>query len=120
MFDFLSKDKPVKIRFYFDKTQKRMTWDDLNTLEMMREGDVSTRGLMALAARFMADANNKYLLHEKAMKILGGLNEDDIKAVLQQFTEAMQGAAVNPTNGNPSNLRSEAGQATGFPAGSEH
>ena len=117
MFDFLSKDKPVKVRFYFDRNQKRMTWDDLNTIEMMREGNVSTRGLMALAARFMADEHNNYLPHDKAMKVLGGLNEDDIKSVLAQFTEAMQGAAVPNTNGSDSNSTSKVGLEEKLPVG---
>jgi len=116
---FFNKDKPVKIYFYFDKTQKRMTWDDLNTVEMMQEGNVSTRRLMAFAARYMADVNNNYLPHEKALRILGSLNETDIADVLKQFTEAMQGAAVPNASGNPSSLQSEAGPAADSPVGSQ-
>lgn len=122
MFDFLSKDKPVKIRFYFENQQqnrKRLTWDDLNTVEMMREGEVSARGLMALAARFMADEKNNYLPHEKAMKILGGLNNEDIQSVLKQFTEGMEQAAVPNMNGSASNLTPKAGSEGTLPAGSQ-
>lgn len=119
MLNFLNRDKPVKVRFYFDKQNKRMTWDDLNTLEAMRDGDVSARGLMSMAARFMADDNNNYLDHAKAMKVLGGLNEDDIKSVLEQFTQAIQGAAIPNTSGNPLNSPSVVGAATDSPAGSQ-
>lgn len=113
-----NKDKPVKIYFYFDKTQKRMTWDDINTIALMQEGDVNPHRLMAFAARYMADLNNNYLPHEKALRILGSLNEADIADVLKQFIEALQGAAVPNVSGNPSNSPSEAGLAADSPAGS--
>lgn len=119
MFPFLKKDEPVKIRFYFDREQKRFTWGDLNTIEMIREGEISARRMMALAARFMADDKNQYLPHEKAMKILEGLNEADIADVLKQFWDAISNQAVNPTNGNGSVSPSEVGQAVGtLPDGS--
>ena len=117
--NLFGKDKPVKIRFYFDKEQKRMTWGDLNTIEMMQDGKVSSVRVMALAARFMADENNQYLQHEKAIKILEGLNEVDIAAVLKQFTDALQGAAVPNASGNPSTSPSAVGQVTDSPAGSQ-
>jgi hypothetical protein len=119
MFPFLNKDKPVKITFYFDKSQKRMTWDDLNTVEMMQEGNVSATRLMSFAARFMANEKNQYLPYEKAVKILGSLNEADIADVIRQFTEALQGTAVPNASGKPSPSPSDPGPATASPDGSE-
>jgi hypothetical protein len=117
--NFFNKEKDVKIKFYFDPDQKRMTWDDMNTLEGISNGDVSSTRIMALAARFMADDNNNYLPHEKALKVLGGLNQDDIEDVLKKFTDALTGAAIPNASGEPSNLPSEVGQATGSPDGSQ-
>lgn len=116
MFPFLKKDEPVKIRFMFGS--KRMTWDDLNTIEMLREGAASSLRLMNLAARFMVDEKNNYLSYDKAQKILGALNEDDIKDVIGKFVEALTNAAIPPTNAPASNSRSEAGAESALPAGS--
>lgn len=121
MFPFLNKDKPVKIRFYFGnqaENRKRLTWDDLETIEGMQNGDVSSKGVKQLAARFMADEKNQYLPFDRALKILGALSADDIGDVLRQFTEALNSTAVNPTSGNGSRSPSEAGQAAEtLPAG---
>lgn len=121
MFPFLAKEKTVKIRFFFDiqaENRKRLTWDDLETIEGMQNGETSIKGLKQLAARFMADEKNIYLPHEQALKVLGKLGADEISDVLRKFTEALQSAAVNPQNGNGSRSPSEAGQAAGtLPAG---
>lgn len=116
MFPFLKKDEPVKIRFMFGKN--RMTWDDLNTIELLREGAASSLRLMQLAARFMVDEKNNYLPHDKAQKVLGALNEDDIRDVIAKFTEALNNAALPPTNAPASNSHSEAGADSALPAGS--
>ena len=119
MFSLWNKDKPVKIRFYFDAEtrRKRLTWDDLETVELMQEGRVSIGRLKELAARFMVDEKNEYLPHEKAVKVLGSLVEADIQDVLTQFVAALNEAAVPKASGNGSNSPSEAGQATPFPDG---
>lgn len=106
MFPFLKKDENVKIRFMFGKN--RMTWDDLNTIELLREGAASSLRLMQLAARFMVDEKNQYLSHDKAQKVLGGLNENDIKDVIAKFVEALNDTAVPPTNAPTSKQPSEA------------
>ena len=112
MFPFL-KEKNVKIRFLFGnqtENRKRMSWGDLNTIEMIQDGQVSSVRLTALAARFMVDEKGAYIPHDRAIRTLENLNQDDIESVLKQFTEAMQAAAVPPTSGNPSPLPSEVGQ----------
>lgn len=121
MLPFLKKDKDVKIRFFFDreKSNKRMTWDDLETIEMLQEGNTSARRLKSLAARFMVDDKNNYLDQKKAEQTLGSLSSDEIADVLKQFTDALMGAAVNPQIGSGSNLPSGPGQAGTLPAGSQ-
>lgn len=111
MFPFLNKDANVKIRFLFDSEirRKRMTWDDLTTLELMREGEVSPRGVKLLAAHFMVDERHQPIEEAKALKILGRLTEDEIEDVLNTFSEAILEAAVPKVKGNGSNSPSEVG-----------
>lgn len=115
-------NKEPNIRFYFltkEENRKRLTWDDLETIEGMADGSASAKGLKALAARFMVDENNKYLSHDAGLKVLGALSSDDIGAVLKKFAEAMQGAVAPKASGNGSNSPSEAGQPAPFPDGSQ-
>lgn len=119
MFPF-QKDKKVVIRFHFDNEQrrKRLTWDDMETIELMQEGQTSARRLKALAARFMVDEQGQFLPNDKALKILGSLTEEEVGDVLTQFVEALNGAAIPKSNGSGSSLPSEAGPAETLPDGS--
>lgn len=117
---FFNKDKTVKIKFVFnsiEENRKRVTWDDLNTLESISSGGASSRDIMLFAARFMADEKGQYLPHEKGVKILGGLNGDDIADVLKQFTEALSESTVPKVNGGVSNSPSAVGQVEMPPPG---
>jgi hypothetical protein len=122
MFNFLNKDKPVKIRFFFNNEHRRknMTWDDKETIEMIQEGERSqmNRRLKLLMAHFMVDENNQAIPEDVALKILGRLNEEDQEEVARQFTETMQNSAVPPTNGSNSIQLQEAGLMTTLPDGS--
>jgi hypothetical protein len=110
----------VEINFYFsNEARKRLTWDDLDTIEMMQEGQVSTRRIRALAARFMTNEGNEYLPFEQAYKSLGKLTEEEITDVLKKFTEAMKGAAVPNPNGGSSKPPSEVAQPSESLPGSE-
>ena len=123
MFDFLKKDEPVKIRFLFKdpkETRKRLTWDDLETMENLQSGKAGIGALKSLAARFMANEKDEYLPAEQAEKILGKLSADDIQDVLRQFTEALTGAAIPPQSARGLNSPSVVGQAEATPlAGSQ-
>jgi hypothetical protein len=122
MFDFLNKDKAIVINFLFRSTQennKRLTWDDLDTLEKMREGETTSIGMKNLVARFMADGKNVYMPHEKAIKILGKLSSDEITDVISQFTSALQNAAVSPMSGSALNLTQKVGSEETLPVGSQ-
>ena len=111
----------MEINFYFsEQARKRLTWDDLDTIEMMQEGEVSTRRLRSLCARYMVDGNNVYLPHAKAMKLLGVLTEEEIQQTIKAFVEAMGQAALPKANGNSSGQPSEVAQVSEFPTGSEH
>lgn len=117
-----NKNQTPKIRFLFNnqaENRKRLTWDDLETIEKLFSGEASTAGLKSLAARFMADDKDQYLPHEQAVKALGKLAADDIQDVLKRFVEAINGAAVNPQSGNGSNLPFVAGQAETLPHGQQ-
>lgn len=120
MFPFL-KEKTVKIRFLFDGElrKKRMTWDDLETLELMQEGQSSPRRLKLLAAHFMVDEKNQPISEEQALKTLGKLTEEEIKDVLAQFTQAIQEAAVPNASGPSLTSTPKAGSEETPPAGSQ-
>jgi hypothetical protein len=117
---FLQKDKKVVIRFHFDNEQrkKRLTWDDLETIELMQEGETSPRRLKALAAKFMVDEKGEFLSDDKAIKILGALKEEEIVEVMSQFAEALNGAAIKKENGSGSSSPSAAGPVETLPDGS--
>lgn len=108
MFPFSKKDTVIRFRFDAEERRKRLTWDDLDTIEMMQEGEVSPRRIKTLAARFMVDDKGQYIPHEKALKVLGSLMEEEIADVLAKFSEAIQGAALPKANASESRSRSEA------------
>jgi hypothetical protein len=98
----------VEINFYFsNEAKKRFTWEDRDTIEAMQEGEVSTRGLRNLAARFMVDSNNKYMDHKRAKAELGKLTEEESTAVLEKFMKALMETAVPNPSGSSSKLPSE-------------
>src|SRR5215216_1614869 len=117
----LFKDKTVKIRFLIDRStlNKRMSWDDLETIEMMREGESSPRRLKTLAAHFMADDAGNYLPEDKALKILGSLTGDEISDTLKKFTDALQESAVSPQSGSASNSLLRVGSEGALPDGQQ-
>lgn len=122
MFDFLNKDKTPKIHFHFRSTtenNKRLTWDDLDTLERLHEGEASSIGMKNLVARFMANENNVYMPHEKAIKILGKLSQEDITDVINKFVESLNNAAISPPNGSALNLTQKVGSEETLPVGSQ-
>lgn len=96
MFPFLKKDEPVKINFLIDsaKARSRMTWDDLEAIESIRDQTITHKQLKHLAARFMANDKGEYLETDKALRVLGALNGEDIQDVLGKFFNAMQEALV--------------------------
>jgi hypothetical protein len=95
----------MEINFYFSAAAKKsLTWDDRDTLEALNEGEVTSRGLHNLAARFMVDKDNNYLPHAQAKRILGKLTDDEIQVVLGKFAEAIKESAVPNASGRPSPL----------------
>lgn len=116
MFPFLNKDKTIRFRFDAEERKKRLTWDDLDTMEMMQEGEVSSRRIKALAARFMTDDKGQYLPYDKALKVLGSLMEEEIADVLTKFGAAIQEAALPKDSASASNSHSVAPSPTHNPS----
>lgn len=113
----------MEINFHFDnkETKDRLTWEDLETIEMMQEGEVSARRLRPFMARFMVDANKKYLPHKQAMMTLGKLTQGQIEGVIRIFTDAIAGTAIPNGNGRLSKPLTEAAlPASASPIGQEH
>lgn len=108
----------IKIHFHITKeSAEALTWEDLDILEMARNGEVTNRQIRSLLARFMVDDDLKILPHDKATKLLGKVSVSQIKDVMQQFTEVLAGAAVPNGNGRPSNSPTEAPSAETSQAG---
>ena len=121
MFQLFSKDKDVKIRFYFSEetNKQRFTVYDSITIERLQNGERSSERLYILMSHFMVDDNNQPLGESKGMKKLEQLSLAEFEDVAKQFMEAFQNTGVNPPNGNGSTLPSALGQAMEtLPAGS--
>jgi hypothetical protein len=116
MFPFLNKDKTIRFRFDAEERKKRLSWDDLDTMEMIQEGEASSRRIKALAARFMTDDKGQYLPYDKALKTLGALMEEEIADVLVKFSEAIQEAALPKANASGSSSHSVAPSQTPTPS----
>jgi hypothetical protein len=116
MFPFLNKDKTIRFRFDAEERKKRLTWDDLETIEMLQEGELSPRRVKALAARFMTDDKGQYLPYDKALKTLGSLMEEEIQDVLVKFIEAIREAALPKASASGSSSHSVAPSQTPTPS----
>jgi hypothetical protein len=109
----------MEINFYFStEVKKNLTWEDRDTIEAWGEGEITSRGLRSLAARFMVNEKNEYLPHRQAMKELGKLTDDEITPVLERFATALQEASVPKANGTPSPSPSSVSSAAESLAGS--
>ncbi len=110
----------MEINFYFSKEVKsRLTWEDRDTLEAMFEGEISSRGLRNLAARFMVDKENKYLDFKVAKRELGKLNDEESAVVLKKFMEALKDAAIPKGTGTSLEPPLEVIPSSESPIGSE-
>jgi hypothetical protein len=116
MFPFLNKDKTIRFRFDAEERKKRLTWDDLETIEMLQEDGLSLRRVKALAARFMTDDKGQYLPYDKALKTLGSLMEEEIADVLAKFIAAIQEAALPKASASVSSSHSAAPSPTSTPS----
>ncbi len=120
MLDFLNKNKPVKIRFYFDRdtNKKRFTVYDQITMERARNGERSTERFIVLMSHFMVDDKNEPIPEDKAQRTLVNLTAEDFEKVRDQFVEGMEQAAIPKANGSGSNSTSTAGSEETLPNGS--
>jgi hypothetical protein len=118
MFPFLKKDTPIHLVIDQTKLMDRMSWDDAETMEMWQAGDRNMGRMKTMAAHWMVDEKNEYMSEKDAIKVLGRLSLEETEETLIKFFNAFSSNTINPTNGNASNLPSEAGQAATFPAGS--
>lgn len=116
MFPFQKKDVVIRFRFDPEERKKRLTWDDLETIEMLQEGELSPRRVKALAARFMVDDKGQYIPYDKALKTLGSLMEEEITDVLARFIEAIQEAALPKVSASGSSSHSVAPSPTPTPS----
>lgn len=116
MLNLFNKDKPVKIRFYFDTetNKKRFTVFDKITLDKYMN---DTERIVILMAHFMVDGDNQPVPEDKAVKTLERLSQEDFADVSQQFAEGLQESAVPKVSGSASPSPSEAGQAGTLPTG---
>lgn len=116
MLNFLSKDKPVKIRFYFDAetNKKRFTVFDKITIEKYL---IDTERVIILMSHFMVDDKDQPIPEDKAFKTLERLNQEDFADVSQKFINGLQESALPNPNGSDSNLPSAVGQVETLPTG---
>lgn len=79
---------------------KELTWDDLETIELMEQGEFPVRGTRTLLMRFMADEQNNYLPETEAARILKSLKYDDIVNTVQAFGTAFRDYTLPKAKGN--------------------
>jgi hypothetical protein len=115
----LKKDTPIHFVIDQSSLKERLTWDDLETIELMQSGARPWGRLKLFAAHFMVDDAGAYLAEDKALKVLGKLTLADMEGTLTKFWEAFNGMTINPQSGNPSTLPTEAGPATDSLPGSK-
>ena len=66
---------------------ERLTVNDLVELE---GGNLSIRTMRDLLARFVVDAQGKYLEHEEGVKVIGQLNMTELKEVTAQISKEVE------------------------------
>lgn len=111
-------EETVKIHFHITKEiTDSLTWDDLDTIELARDGELKSHQLRSFLARFMVGEDLKPLPHDKAKKALGKVAVNQIKDVMQQFSDALVAGAIPPPNGRQSRSHSEASSEATLPDG---
>lgn len=105
------------IRFKIDREKVKLSWEEYEVVQLAQEGELEMRPLRKLVARFMVDEQGQPLPRPMAMKILAGLDMEEVPDVFIKFTAAMKEAAVPPTNGGSLRQPLEAGPVSESPTG---
>lgn len=95
------------MQIVFDFAHRKKKLKDLNTVQMMKNGNTDTLRITEMMARYLVNEAGEYLPFDKSMQILEDLEEDQIKEVIERFALAVQETAVPKANGNLSNSPSE-------------
>lgn len=69
---------------------EEMTWEELETIQEMGQGQVQIAALRKMLARYVVDEQGQPVEMETAMRELGKLKRMEMLATMKSFAEAIQ------------------------------